>query len=53
MFSPAHFRHEMLNEINCDEVQACLLNWISSLVQKPHEQDAGDSSEHLLQLQMQ
>jgi len=46
-------RHEMLNEINRDEVQARLLNWISSLVQKLHEQDAGDSSEHLLQLQMQ
>ena len=46
-------RHEMLNEINRDEVQTRLLNWISSLVQKLHEQDAGDSSEHLLQLQMQ
>ena len=44
-------RHEMLNEINRVEVQARLLNWISLLLEKLKERDAGDSSEHLLQLQ--
>ena len=44
-------RHEMLNEINRDEVQARLLKWISLLLEKLKERDAGDSSEHLLQLQ--
>ncbi|HTQ51501.1 MAG TPA: alpha/beta hydrolase [Candidatus Acidoferrales bacterium] len=46
-------RHEMLNEINRDEVKARLLNWIDLLLGKLKERDAGDSSEHLLQLQMQ
>lgn len=46
-------RHEMLNEINRDEVQARLLNWISLLLAKLEERDAGESSEHLLQLQKQ
>ncbi|HTQ49181.1 MAG TPA: alpha/beta hydrolase [Candidatus Acidoferrales bacterium] len=46
-------RHEMLNEINRGEVQTRLLNWISLLLEKHKERDAGDSSEHLLQLQMQ
>ena len=45
-------RHEMLNEINRDEVQARLLNWISLLLEKLKERGASDSSEHLLQLQM-
>ena len=40
-------RHEMLNEINRDEVQARLLNWISSLLEKLQERDAGDSSRAL------
>lgn len=44
-------RHEMLNEINRDEVQARLLNWISLLLEKLTERDAGDSSRDLLQLQ--
>jgi len=44
-------RHEMLNEINRVEVQGRLLNWISLLLEKLKERDAGGSSEHLLQLQ--
>ena len=44
-------RHEMLNEINRDEVQARLLKWISLLLEKLKERHAGDSPEHLLQLQ--
>jgi len=44
-------RHEMLNEINRDEVQARLLNWIFLLLEKLKERHVGDSPEHLLQLQ--
>jgi len=44
-------RHEMLNEINRGEVRARLLKWICLLLEKLKERDAGDSSEHLLQLQ--
>jgi len=44
-------RHEMLNEINRDEVQARLLNWISLQLEKLKKRDAGDSTEHLLQFQ--
>jgi len=43
-------RHEMLNEINRDEVQARLLNWISSVLEKLKERHVVDATEHLLQL---
>jgi len=45
-------RHEMLNEINRDEVQARLLNWISLLLEKLKERGATDSSAPLLQAQI-
>jgi alpha-beta hydrolase superfamily lysophospholipase len=44
-------RHEMLNEINREEVRERLLNWICLLLEKLKERDSGDFSEHLLQLQ--